>query len=63
MAARSPDEVLTPAQLTADMKGKIVVGGSFLPAETLAKRKDVGIAGLVVGGFMIRISGPCSGYD
>ena len=63
IAARSPDEVLTPAQLTADMKGKIVVGGSFLPAETLGKAKEVGIAGLVVGGIHDKDLRALLGYD
>src|SRR5215510_1949907 len=34
VAVSSPDEPLGPSHLTPEMKNKIVVGGSFLPAET-----------------------------
>jgi hypothetical protein len=63
VAAKSPDDVLTPNQLTADMKSKIVVGGSFLPAETLVKAKTLGIAGLVVGGIHDKDLRALLGYD
>ena len=63
VAAKSPDDVLTPNQLTADMKGKIVVGGSFLPAETLTKAKEIGLAGLVVGGIHDKDLRALLGYD
>ena len=49
VAVQSPDEPLTPAHVTPAMKGKIVVGGSFLPSETMTKAKEVGVAGLVIG--------------
>ncbi|HSA62195.1 MAG TPA: hypothetical protein VLE03_08140, partial [Nitrospiraceae bacterium] len=42
VAVTSPDEALMPAHLKSDMKGKIVVGGSFLSAETMAKAKEFG---------------------
>src|SRR5215510_14243865 len=41
VAVESPDQPLTPTLLKPDMKGKIVVGGSFLSAETMAKAKDL----------------------
>jgi len=63
VAAKSPDDVLTPNQLTADMKGKIVVGGSCLPAETLTKAKECGLAGLVVGGIHDKDLRALLGYD
>ena len=63
MAVASPDEPLTPAHVKADMKGKIVVGGSFLPAETMAKAKEVGVAGLVVGGIHDKDLRALLGYD
>ena len=46
IAVTSPDEALTPRHLTADMKGKVVVGGSFISSDALAA-------------FMIRICAPC----
>lgn len=63
VAAKSPDDVLRPDQVTADMKGKIVVGGSFLPAETLTKAKELGLAGLVVGGIHDKDLRALLGYD
>jgi hypothetical protein len=63
VVVKSPDEVLMPNHLTAEMKGKIVVGGSFLPAETLNKAKEVGIAGLVVGGIHDKDLRALLGYD
>lgn len=63
MAVAKPDEALTPAHVKAGMKGKIVVGGSFLSAETMAKAKEVGVAGLVVGGIHDKDLRALLGYD
>ena len=63
VAVNSPDEALMPTQLKPDMKGKIVVGGSFLSAETMAKAKELGVAGLVVGGIHDKDLRTLLGYD
>lgn len=63
MAVEGPDRPLTPDQLTAEMKGKVVVGGSFLSAETMAKAKEIGVAGLVVGGIHDQDLRALLGYD
>jgi hypothetical protein len=63
MAVASPDEALTAAHVKPEMKGKIVVGGSFLPADTMAKAKEVGVAGLVVGGIHDKDLRALLGYD
>ncbi|MDH4236692.1 MAG: hypothetical protein OEV17_05540 [Nitrospira sp.] len=63
LAVASPDEALTPAHVKPEMKGKIVVGGSFLPADTMAKAKEVGVAGLVVGGIHDKDLRALLGYD
>jgi len=63
VGVQSPDEPLTPAYLTSAMKGKIVVGGSFLSSETMAKAKEVGVAGLVVGGIHDKDLRALLGYD
>jgi len=44
-------EELTADQITADMKGKILIGGSFLSLEAYKKALSVQVAGIVVGGF------------
>lgn len=63
IAVTSPDEVLTPRHLTADMKGKVVVGGSFISSEALTWAKEVGVAGLVIGGIHDKDLRALLGYD
>jgi hypothetical protein len=45
------------------MKGKIVVGGSFISSEALARAKEVGVAGLVIGGIHDKDLRALLGYD
>lgn len=63
MAVKAPDEPLTPNHLTAAMTGKVVVGGSFLSAETMKQAKAVGVAGVVVGGIHDEDLRALLGYD
>jgi hypothetical protein len=63
IAVTSQDEVLSPRHLTAGMKGKIVVGGSFISSEALARAKEVGVAGLVIGGIHDKDLRALLGYD
>lgn len=63
VAVRSPEETLTPDRLTPEMKGKIVVGGAFLAAETMTRAKELGIAGLVIGGIHDKDLRTLLGYD
>lgn len=63
MAVKSPDEPLTPGHLTLAMKGKVVIGGSFLSADAMKQAKTVGVAGLVVGGIHDEDLRALLGYD
>lgn len=63
VAVKASDEPLSPGHLSSSMKGKIVVGGSFLSAETMAKAKECGVAGLVVGGIHDKDLRALLGYD
>ncbi len=63
MAVTSPDEELTPRHLIPDMKGKVVVGGSFVSSDGLARAKEIGVAGLVVGGIHDKDLRVLLGYD
>ena len=63
MAVKAPDEPLTPSHLTSAMKGKVVVGGSFLSADAMKQAKAVGVAGLVVGGIHDEDLRALLGYD
>jgi hypothetical protein len=63
IAVMSPDEALTPRHFAADMKGKVVVGGSFISSDALARAKEVGVAGVVVGGIHDKDLRALLGYD
>jgi biotin carboxyl carrier protein len=63
MAVTSPDEELSPRHFTAAMKGKVVVGGSFISSDALARAKEVAVAGVVVGGIHDKDLRALLGYD
>lgn len=63
LAVQAADEPMMPAHVTPDMKGKIVIGGSFLSADTMAKAKESGVAALVVGGIHDKDLRALLGYD
>ena len=63
MGVTSPDEVMTPAHLLPDMRGKIVIGGSFLGADTMKRAKDLAVAALVIGGIHDKDLRDLLGYD
>lgn len=63
MAVKTPDEPLTPNHFNSTMKGKVVVGGSFLSADAMKQAKTVGVAGLVVGGIHDEDLRALLGYD
>ncbi|MEE2785984.1 MAG: hypothetical protein VX589_01510, partial [Myxococcota bacterium] len=51
IVVEEPTESLKPEYITASMKGQIVVGGAYLPAETVKRAQACGVAGIVTGGF------------
>jgi hypothetical protein len=55
--------VLTPEFITADMKGKIIVGGALVTADAIKKAVSVGAKGIVVGGFDDKDLRDFLGYD
>lgn len=63
MAGESPEQPLTPDRLSAEMSGKIVVGGGRVTAEALKKAIDLGVRGVVTGGFDDRDLYDFLGYD
>ena len=54
VVASSPQEELQANKVTSDLKGAIVVGGSWASATAIKKLIEVGAAGLVTGGFVDR---------
>src|SRR5207248_9780575 len=63
LAADTPDEILSPAKLVPSMKGKIVVGGAFLGADTMKRARECGVAALVIGGIHDKDLRELLGYD
>ncbi len=61
--ASSPEEVLTADHLMPRHAGKIVVGGSFVGTEAMARAKAVGVRGIVVGGMHDKDLRALLGYD
>jgi len=47
----SPEDVLTADLITPKYEGAVIVGGSYVTLEALRKAVEVGVAGIVVGGF------------
>ena len=61
----SPDNqsVLDERDITPDLKGKIIVGGSLVTAAALKKAISAGVRGIVVGGFNDQDLRDFLGYD
>ena len=51
MVVNSPEEPITPNNLSGDLKGKIIVGGSYIDGKTLKKAIELGVAGIILGGI------------
>jgi len=51
MVSSSPREVLDADSLSADLQGRVVVGGSLVTGAALEKAVQLGIRGVVAGGF------------
>ena len=51
LVSSNPSEELTADLIKPEMKGKILIGGSFLSLDAYKKALSVQVAGIVVGGF------------
>ncbi|NOZ74812.1 MAG: hypothetical protein GXO90_05460 [FCB group bacterium] len=58
----SRDEEITPDMISAELSGKIIVGGSFISLEAYQKAIAAKVAGVVVGGFNYSDLEPILGY-
>ena len=47
----SPSQPLTAEMITPEHRGRILVGGSYATLEALHRAREVGAAGVIVGGF------------
>ncbi len=54
---------LTASMITADCKGKVIVGGSFIDYQAITKAIEVGAVGVVVGGLDDKTLRDFLGYD
>lgn len=63
LAVGKPEDTLTPERLSPDHRDKIVVGGAYAAGEVLARAREVGLKGLVVGGVEDQALRDMLGYD
>lgn len=63
MVSTSPDQPLTEADITPDLAGKVIVGGSNISGGALRKAAELGIVGIVVGGIVDKDMVDYLGYD
>jgi hypothetical protein len=56
-------EVMDPSSITADHAGKIILGGSLVTMEALNRAREVGVAGIIVGGMGDSDLRTILGYD
>jgi hypothetical protein len=63
LVVKNNAEVLTDKLIDNDCQGKVVVGGSLVPADALNKAISVGAKGIVVGGFDDKDLRGFLGYD
>jgi hypothetical protein len=61
--ATRPDEVIDADRLTAAHAGRIVIGGSQLTLAALRRAVELGVAGIVCGGFAYQDLRELLGYD
>jgi hypothetical protein len=62
LVVNNPDDEITADLITGDLKGDILVGGSFISLEAYEKAVKTGVAGIVVGGFDYRNLEKILGY-
>jgi hypothetical protein len=58
-----PDEVITASMISEDHRRKTLIGGSLVEGEALKRAEEVGVSGIVVGGFHAADLRDWLGYD
>jgi hypothetical protein len=59
----SGKDVMDPASITPDLAGKIILGGSLVTMDVLKRAREVGVAGIIVGGMGDADLRTILGYD
>jgi hypothetical protein len=63
LLARAPDERVDAERIGPDFRGKILVGGSRLTLAALRRAVELGVAGVICGGFAYQDIKDLLGYD
>lgn len=63
MVAKNPADVLDKDSIQLEHKNKIIVGGSLVTADALKRAVEVGVTGVVVGGYDAHDLKEFLGYD
>ena len=63
MASNSPDEIIDENVICQEHRGKIIIGGSLVTGNALKLASQIGIRGIVVGGFDDQDLRDFLGYD
>lgn len=63
VVCNKPDEDLTEAQLTADLKGCVVIGGRRITRQAVDRARTLGVAALIAGGIDDQDLREILGYD
>lgn len=63
VVSSGPDQPLTESDITPELAGKIIVGGSNISGAALTKAAELGIVGIVVGGIIDKDMVDYLGYD
>ena len=63
LGVKTPEETLTPAHLTAEHQGHIVIGGAFAQPEAFSRARELGVHALIVGGVNDADLKTLLGYD
>jgi len=63
LAADSPDKVIAPSDLSADMAGKIVLAGALITRAVFDAAAEIGLEAIICGGFNDSDLRDLLGYD
>lgn len=63
MVAKSPADILDKDSITLEHKGKIIVGGSLVTAAALDRAVELGVKGVIIGGYDAHDLKEFLGYD
>jgi len=63
MVSSNPASILEESEITPKHAGKIIVGGSHISYKTFKKAMDIGVKGVIIGGFHAKELKAVLGYE